>query len=166
MRPAISNTHTTYLHKLSPLNKDLHGGPRSARVGASFPASRIPFSPSSHLILTSSLTRLSHNRIVENDISESIYARTESLQALRELGPPDLVHLTKSQPKAGIKEVKIALELPIDCGHGGIHIIHFAGMTFDQKPNIDWHIPSCYRSGCLLLRFPGSIHQHPHLSYR
>ncbi|KAF8460495.1 Chs5p-Arf1p-binding proteins-domain-containing protein [Kalaharituber pfeilii] len=43
--------------------------------------------------------------IVENEISESIYARTESLQALRELGPPDLVHLTKGQPKAGIKEI-------------------------------------------------------------
>ncbi|KAF8429495.1 Chs5p-Arf1p-binding proteins-domain-containing protein [Tirmania nivea] len=43
--------------------------------------------------------------IVENEISESIYARTEALQALRELGPPDLVHLTKSQPKAGIKEI-------------------------------------------------------------
>ena len=162
MRVAISTTHTTYLYKLSPLNKDLHGGPRSARVGP-FP---LPSPPIPNPILTSCLTRLSYNRIVENDISESIYARTESLQALRELGPPDLVHLTKSQPKAGIKEVKIALELPIDCRHGGIHIIHFAGMTFDQKPNIDWHIPSCYRSGCLLLRFPGSIHQHPHLSNR
>ncbi|KAI5795423.1 Chs5p-Arf1p-binding proteins-domain-containing protein [Peziza echinospora] len=43
--------------------------------------------------------------IVENDINESVYARTESLQVLRELGPPDLVHLTKSIPKSGIKEI-------------------------------------------------------------
>ncbi|KAA8892744.1 Chs5p-Arf1p-binding proteins-domain-containing protein [Sphaerosporella brunnea] len=43
--------------------------------------------------------------IVENEIHESINARTESLQSLRELGPPDLVHLIKSQPKAAVKEI-------------------------------------------------------------
>lgn len=43
--------------------------------------------------------------IVEHEIHESINARTESLQALRELGPPDLVHLIKTQPKAAVKEI-------------------------------------------------------------
>ncbi|CCX34663.1 Chs5p-Arf1p-binding proteins-domain-containing protein [Pyronema domesticum] len=43
--------------------------------------------------------------VVEQDLFESIGARTESLQALRELGPPDLVHLIKSQPKSAIKEI-------------------------------------------------------------
>lgn len=44
-------------------------------------------------------------RLVEHDLYESVNARTESLQILRELGPPDLVHLVKSQPKTGLKEV-------------------------------------------------------------
>lgn len=43
--------------------------------------------------------------LVEHDLYESVNARTESLQILRELGPPDLVHLVKSQPKTGLKEV-------------------------------------------------------------
>jgi hypothetical protein len=47
-------------------------------------------------------------RIVENEIHESVNARTETLAVLRELGPPDLVHLIKSQPKAAVKEVRAA----------------------------------------------------------
>ncbi|KAG0638358.1 Chs5p-Arf1p-binding proteins-domain-containing protein [Tuber brumale] len=43
--------------------------------------------------------------IVESEIQESVTTRTESLPILRELGPPDLVHLTKSQPKVGLKEI-------------------------------------------------------------
>ncbi|RPB13907.1 chaps-domain-containing protein [Morchella conica CCBAS932] len=43
--------------------------------------------------------------IVETEIHESVAARTESLPVLRELGPPDLVHLIKSQPKTGLKEI-------------------------------------------------------------
>lgn len=43
--------------------------------------------------------------IVETEIHESVLARTESLPILRELGPPDLVHLIKSQPKTGLKEI-------------------------------------------------------------
>ncbi|KAL7269104.1 bud site selection protein [Rhizina undulata] len=43
--------------------------------------------------------------IVETDIQESVNARTESLPMLRELGPPDLVHLIKAQPKTGLKEI-------------------------------------------------------------
>lgn len=82
-----------YLHEAP------HGGPRGARVG--YPIFTVNNLPDSDLV-----TPNPHHRIVENEISESIYARTEALQALRELGPPDLVHLTKSQPKAGIKEVK------------------------------------------------------------
>lgn len=35
----------------------------------------------------------------EEDIFVAVDARTESLQSLRELGPPDLVYLVK-QPKA------------------------------------------------------------------
>lgn len=45
-------------------------------------------------------------RIVEHEIHDALNARLDSLQVLRELGPPDLVHLTKSHgPKSGVKEV-------------------------------------------------------------
>ncbi|KAI8805086.1 Chs5p-Arf1p-binding proteins-domain-containing protein [Cladochytrium replicatum] len=41
----------------------------------------------------------------ENDISECLAARTESLATFRELGPPDLCHVLKVNPKAPVKEI-------------------------------------------------------------
>ncbi|KAI8923972.1 Chs5p-Arf1p-binding proteins-domain-containing protein [Entophlyctis helioformis] len=42
----------------------------------------------------------------ENEIGEALAARTESLATFRELGPPDLCHIVKSNPKAtGPKEL-------------------------------------------------------------
>lgn len=46
-----------------------------------------------------------HVRIVEEDIESAIEARNEALQTIRELGPPDLVHLIK-QSKSGGRQVK------------------------------------------------------------
>ncbi|KAK6333865.1 hypothetical protein TWF730_004048 [Orbilia blumenaviensis] len=43
--------------------------------------------------------------LVEVDLHESLEARTESLLTLRQLGPPDLVHLIKVQPKGTHKEI-------------------------------------------------------------
>ncbi|EPS41663.1 hypothetical protein H072_4432 [Dactylellina haptotyla CBS 200.50] len=43
--------------------------------------------------------------LVEVDLHESLDARTESLLTLRQLGPPDLVHLVKVQPKGTHKEI-------------------------------------------------------------
>ncbi|KAF3913448.1 hypothetical protein AA313_de0201049 [Arthrobotrys entomopaga] len=43
--------------------------------------------------------------LVEVDLDESLDARTESLLTLRQLGPPDLVHLVKVQPKGTHKEI-------------------------------------------------------------
>ncbi|KAF3921177.1 hypothetical protein ABW21_db0202366 [Orbilia brochopaga] len=43
--------------------------------------------------------------LVEVDLHEAIEARTESLLTLRQLGPPDLVHLIKVQPKGAHKEI-------------------------------------------------------------
>ncbi|KAI9730817.1 MAG: hypothetical protein M1834_005535 [Cirrosporium novae-zelandiae] len=45
--------------------------------------------------------------IEEDDLFASIDARTEALQTLRELGPPDLVHLVKQSPKAGSKQIGV-----------------------------------------------------------
>ncbi|RUS23169.1 hypothetical protein BC937DRAFT_91754 [Endogone sp. FLAS-F59071] len=41
----------------------------------------------------------------ENELGEAINSRTESLGTFRELGPPDLCHITKSNAKPGVKEV-------------------------------------------------------------
>ncbi|KAJ3389829.1 hypothetical protein HDU92_000851 [Lobulomyces angularis] len=41
----------------------------------------------------------------ENEIGECLAARTESLATFRELGPPDLCHIVKVNPKATVKEI-------------------------------------------------------------
>ncbi|GET02007.1 chaps-domain-containing protein [Rhizophagus clarus] len=41
----------------------------------------------------------------ETQPDESLVARTESLASFRELGPPDLCHITKANAKPGVKEV-------------------------------------------------------------
>ncbi|CAB4377542.1 unnamed protein product [Rhizophagus irregularis] len=41
----------------------------------------------------------------ETQLDESLVARTESLASFRELGPPDLCHITKANAKPGVKEV-------------------------------------------------------------
>ncbi|RKO89246.1 hypothetical protein BDK51DRAFT_34054, partial [Blyttiomyces helicus] len=41
----------------------------------------------------------------ETDVSESLAARTESLATFRELGPPDLCHIVKTNPKAQVKDI-------------------------------------------------------------
>ncbi|CAG8613349.1 15147_t:CDS:2 [Acaulospora colombiana] len=41
----------------------------------------------------------------ETQLDESLTARTESLASFRELGPPDLCHITKASAKPGVKEV-------------------------------------------------------------
>ncbi len=43
-------------------------------------------------------------RIVEEEIESAIESRNEALQTIRELGPPDLVHLVK-QAKSGGRQV-------------------------------------------------------------
>ena len=45
------------------------------------------------------------SRIFEEELHTSVDARTESLQTLRELGPPDLVHLVKQPIKGTSRQV-------------------------------------------------------------
>jgi hypothetical protein len=47
------------------------------------------------------------NRIFEDDSTSVVEIRTENLQALRELGPPDLVHLVKQPVKSTTKQVPL-----------------------------------------------------------
>ena len=42
-----------------------------------------------------------HVRIVEEEIESAIESRNEALQTIRELGPPDLVHLVKQSKSSG-----------------------------------------------------------------
>ncbi|ORX94947.1 chaps-domain-containing protein [Basidiobolus meristosporus CBS 931.73] len=43
--------------------------------------------------------------LFENELKESLNARTDGLASYKELGPPDLCHLTKSSGKQGVKEI-------------------------------------------------------------
>jgi hypothetical protein len=45
-------------------------------------------------------------RLTEEVLHESIEARSEALSTLRELGPPDLVHLIKASPRNPSKQVR------------------------------------------------------------
>ncbi|KAL8978728.1 MAG: hypothetical protein Q9205_005761 [Flavoplaca limonia] len=44
--------------------------------------------------------------IIEEEIESAVDSRNESLPSLRELGPPDLVHLVKQSIKSGNKQVR------------------------------------------------------------
>lgn len=92
-------------------------------------------------------------RIVENEIHESINARTESLQALRELGPPDLVHLIKTQPKAAVKEVRrtscVRHEAPAEL------------TLIISLLRADRHLSSRHRCRCFVVGVARCLHQYP-----
>lgn len=83
-------------------------------------------------------------RITEDALHESIDARTESLAALRELGPPDLVHLLKQGVRNPTKQVRPVAPDPNDAS---INIL-------------DWHLSSCHRNRRVLVCQPCSIHQY------
>lgn len=42
---------------------------------------------------------------IETDLDEVLLARGEGLSQFKELGPPDLIHLTKSSGKSGSRDV-------------------------------------------------------------
>ena len=46
-------------------------------------------------------------RIVEDEIESAIDSRNDALATLRELGPPDLVHLVKQSVKSGGRQVRM-----------------------------------------------------------
>jgi hypothetical protein len=46
-----------------------------------------------------------HTRLFEDDAHSVVEIRTDSLSTLRELGPPDLVHLIKQPVKSANKQV-------------------------------------------------------------
>lgn len=76
---------------------------------------------------------------------ESVEARTEGLSSLRELGPPDLVHLVKQAPRNPAKQVCT----PLDCGENPSRGLT-KGVVGDLSP--------CYGGGCIIVGESGSVY--------
>lgn len=76
-------------------------------------------------------------------------ARTESLQSLRELGPPDLVYLVKSNTKTAAS--KVGEPRKSGCEH-----------RCRLTTGSGWHLSPCHRSGRILLSESRSLHKHSH----
>lgn len=79
----------------------------------------------------------------EEDIYVAVDARTESLQTLRELGPPDLVYLVK-QPKANsTRQVYSQFSM----------LSVYTLLTMDGYFVLaDRRVPPCHRNRCLFVR--------------
>lgn len=78
-------------------------------------SSRLRRITASHTKLTAQVADDYLNRIFEEELQTAVDARTESLQTLRELGPPDLVHLIKQPIKGASKQVRL-LRFNVDLG--------------------------------------------------
>ncbi len=59
-------------------------------------------------------TRLTPFRILEDQLQISVDTRTDALQTLRELGPPDLVHLIKQTNRTPPKQVRLEGSREVD----------------------------------------------------
>ena len=49
-------------------------------------------------------------RLYEDDAHPVVEVRSDSLQSLRELGPPDLIHITKQPVRSTTKQVRTGAE--------------------------------------------------------
>lgn len=76
---------------------------------------------------------------------ESVEARTEGLSSLRELGPPDLVHLVKQAPRNPSKQVWN----PLDCVENWSR-----GLTKEVVGDLS----PCYGGGCVIVSKPGGVY--------
>lgn len=85
--------------------------PTSDNDTDSCPGVRIHLLPASINKLTTT------NRIFEDDSTSVVEIRTENLQSLRELGPPDLVHLVKQPVKSTSKQVHCNAPKPPEARH-------------------------------------------------
>lgn len=87
------------------------------------------------------------SRITEEVLHEVIEARTESLIGLRELGPPDLVHLLKQTTRNTGKQVR---DVQSTRDLAAINPVH-----------TDRRIPPCHRRRRLVLGQSCGLYQHP-----
>ncbi|KAI9783554.1 MAG: hypothetical protein M1839_003724 [Geoglossum umbratile] len=104
--------------------------------------------------------------LVEERTLESIDVRTESLPALRELGPPDLVHLIKHQVKTASKEVGVYHHVTgIDASSSASLAAYINTLTYipyDRSHKITSGLYCCYNAFSRLdmrvqVTIPGSV---------
>ncbi|KAF2144857.1 uncharacterized protein K452DRAFT_265270 [Aplosporella prunicola CBS 121167] len=103
--------------------------------------------------------------IYEDELHSVVDARTESLQALRELGPPDLVHLVK-QPKGTTNKVGVYHHVTgIDASSSASLAAHINTLTFtphDKTNKVVSGLYCCYNAFSRLdmrvqVFIPGSV---------
>ncbi|KAI8819368.1 Chs5p-Arf1p-binding proteins-domain-containing protein [Fimicolochytrium jonesii] len=107
----------------------------------------------------------------ENEVAESLAARTESLATFRELGPPDLCHIIKTNPKTQVKDIgSYHYVLGTDASSSATLAAYLNSLTYSMgsvggKPNT-WKIRSgtycCYNAFSRVdvrveVRIPGGV---------
>jgi hypothetical protein len=112
-------------------------------------------------------TTYNSTRLTEEILHESIEARTEALATLRELGPPDLVHLIKVSPRNPGKQSGIYHHVTgVDASSSASLAAYINTLTytaFDQKvTKITEGIYCCYNAFSRLdmrvqVTIPGSV---------
>ncbi|KAK4944207.1 bud site selection protein [Elasticomyces elasticus] len=104
--------------------------------------------------------------IEDDDIGLAIDARTESLPALRELGPPDLVHLVKQSTKAGAKQTGVYHHVTgVDASSSASLAAYVNTLTFnpvDKTHKVVSGLYCCYNAFSHLdmrveVKIPGSV---------
>jgi Chs5-Arf1p-binding protein BUD7/BCH1 len=113
------------------------------------------------------LTLTTSRRIIEDDdIGLAVDARTESLPGLRELGPPDLVHLVKQSVKAGAKQTGVYHHVTgIDASSSASLAAYVNTLTFnpaDKTHKVVSGLYCCYNAFSHLdmrveVKIPGSV---------
>jgi Chs5-Arf1p-binding protein BUD7/BCH1 len=113
-------------------------------------------------VLIASMVRI----IEDDDIYVSIEARTEALQNLRELGPPDLVHLVKQASRAGGKQTGVYHHVTgIDASSSASLAAYVNTLTYnavDKTHKVISGIYCCYNAFSHLdmrveVKIPGSV---------
>ncbi|OAP59230.1 hypothetical protein AYL99_06528 [Fonsecaea erecta] len=104
--------------------------------------------------------------IEDDDIGLAVDARTESLPGLRELGPPDLVHLVKQSVKAGNKQTGVYHHVTgIDASSSASLAAYVNTLTFnptDKTHKVVSGLYCCYNAFSHLdmrveVKIPGSV---------
>ncbi|KIV79357.1 hypothetical protein PV11_06923 [Exophiala sideris] len=104
--------------------------------------------------------------IEDDDIGLAIDARTEALPALRELGPPDLVHLVKQSTKAGAKQTGVYHHVTgVDASSSASLAAYVNTLTFnpvDKTHKVVSGLYCCYNAFSHLdmrveVKIPGSV---------
>ncbi|KAJ3157715.1 hypothetical protein HDU89_000092 [Geranomyces variabilis] len=107
----------------------------------------------------------------ENEVAECLTARTEALATFRELGPPDLCHIIKTNPKTQVKDIgSYHYVLGTDASSSATLAAYLNSLTYSMgsvggKPN-PWKIRSgtycCYNAFSRVdirveVRIPGGV---------